>query len=239
MNFDDFNTLSKAQAGSYELGLRAYMVGVFNKMFMALGLTGVVSFLLSTNAQAIFYMKQHSGLMWFLALVGLGISFTLALGLHKMKVSTANGLFWAYAALTGVLFAPILITYTGASIAMAFCSSAALFGGMSLVGYTTRKDLTSLGTFLFVGLIVVVVTALINRFFLHNSALSLAMSAIMVLIFCGFTAHDVQNIKRMYEYAPSNEALSKFAIFGAFQLYLDFINLFSNLLRLIGGSSRD
>lgn len=239
MNFNDFNTLSKAQADSYELGLRAYMIGVFNKMFMALGLTGVVSFLLSTNAQVMLYMKQHSGLMLFLVLAGFGISLILALGLRRMKVSTANGLFWTYAALTGVMFAPIFVAYTGSSIAMAFCSSAALFGGMSLVGYTTKKDLTSLGTFLFVGLIVVIVTSLINRFFLHNSALSLAMSAIMVLIFSGFTAYDVQNIKQWYAQAPSNEMLSKLAIFGAFSLYLDFINLFTNLLRLIGGSSRD
>lgn len=239
MNFNDFNTLSKAQASSYDVGLRAYMIGVFNKMFGALGVTGIVSFLLSTNEQIMRFMFRNISVFWILFFATLGIGLYLVLRLHKMSISTANGLFWAYATLTGISFAPLFVVYTGSNIALAFCSSAALFGGMSLVGYTTKKDLTSLGTFLFVGLIVVLLTSLINRFFLHNSLFSLALSAIMVLIFIGFTAYDVQNIKRMYDYAPSNEALSKFAIFGAFQLYLDFINLFINLLRLIGGSSRD
>ncbi|MBR1944344.1 MAG: Bax inhibitor-1/YccA family protein [Alphaproteobacteria bacterium] len=236
MNFEDFNTISKAQAGSYESGLRAYMVGVFNKMFMALGLTGAISFLLSTNKQAILFMFQHRSILILLALATFGISFTLSLGLHKMKLSTANGLFWAFATLNGIIIAPLLAIYTGSSVAMAFLSSAALFGGMSLVGYTTKKDLTSFGTFLFVGLIVICITSFINFIWLHNSALSMALSAISVLVFCGLTAYNVQHIKRFYEYAPSNEILSKLAVLGAFQLYLDFINLFTNLLRLFGES---
>ncbi len=234
MNFNDFNTVSKAQASSYESGLRAYMIGIFNKMFLALGWTGMVSFLLSTNEQAMRFMFQSKGLMIVLCLAMFGIAMTLAIRLYKMQVSTANGLFWAYATLTGVSLSPIFVIYTGSSISLAFFSSAALFGGMSLIGYTTRKDLTSLGTFVFVGMIVVLITSLVNTFFLHNSGLSLALSAIMVFIFCGLTAYDVQKIKELYNYAPSNESLSKFAIFGAFNLYLDFINLFTHLLRLIG-----
>ena len=234
MNFNDFNTVSKAQANSYESGLRAYMIGIFNKMFMALGWTGVVSFVLSTNDQVMRFMSRSIGLTLVLCFAMFGIAFTLAMRLHKMQVSTANGLFWAYATLTGVSLAPIFIIYTGSSISMAFFSSAALFGGMSLLGYTTKKDLTSFGTFLFVGVIVVAITALVNALFLRNSALSLALSAITVFIFCGLTAYDTQKIKELYNYAPSNEALSKFAIFGAFNLYLDFINLFTHILRLIG-----
>ena len=234
MNFEDFNTVSKSQANSYEAGLRAYMIGIFNKMFMALGLTGAVSFLLSMNAQLMNFMMRSAALSIILCIATFGIAMTFSLRLHKMQVSTANNLFWAFAALTGVSFAPIFLIYTGSSIAMAFFSSAALFGGMSLIGYTTKKDLTSFGTFLFVGLLVVVFTYIINKFFLHNSVLSLTLSAIMVLIFCGLTAYDVQKIKESYNYAPSNEALSKFAIFGAFNLYLDFINLFTYLLRFLG-----
>lgn len=234
MDFNNFNTLSKAQASSYEVGLRAYMISIFNKMFMALGLTGVVSFVLSTNAQFMHFMARSTGLMLLLVLGNLLIAGLFAFRLHKMQVSTANNLFWAFAALTGVSFAPIFLAYTGSSIAMAFFSSAALFGGMSIVGYTTKKDLTSVATFLFIGLIVLALTSLVNHFFLHNSGLSLAISALMIFVFCGLTAYDVQNIKQLYNYAPSNEALAKFAVFGAFQLYLDFINLFQHLLRLMG-----
>ena len=234
MNFEDFNTVSKSQANSYEAGLRAYMIGIFNKMFMALGLTGAVSFLLSMNAQLMNMMSRSIAPSIILCIATFGIAMMFSLRLHKMQVSTANNLFWAFAALTGVSFAPIFLIYTGSSIAMAFFSSAALFGGMSLIGYTTKKDLTSFGTFLFVGLLVVVVTSFINGLFLHNSVLSLALSAIMVLVFCGLTAYDVQKIKELFNYAPSNEALSKFAIFGAFNLYLDFINLFTHLLRFLG-----
>ena len=234
MNFEDFNTVSKAQVNSYEDGLRAYMIGIFNKMFMALGLTGAVSFLISTSEQAMRFVFKNTGMMLLLFFGLFAISFTFALRLHKMQLSTANGLFWAYATLTGVSFAPTFVVYTGSSIAMAFFSTAALFGGMSLVGYTTKRDLTSLGTFLLIGLLVIVGVSILNIFLLHNSTLSLALSAIMVLIFCGLTAYDVQKIKELYNYAPSNEALSKFAVFGAFNLYLDFINLFTNLLILIG-----
>ncbi len=234
MDFNNFNTLSKAQASSYETGLRAYMIGIFNKMFMALGLTGAIAFLLSTNTQFMNLMFRSTAFMILLLFGNLAIAALFAFRLHKMQVSTANNLFWAFATLTGVSFAPIFLAYTGSSIAMAFFSSAALFGGMSIVGYTTKKDLTSFATFLFIGLIVLMITSFINHFFLHNSVLSLAISAIMVFVFCGLTAYDVQNIKQFYNYAPSNEALSKLAIFGAFQLYLDFINLFQHLLRFIG-----
>lgn len=234
MNFEDFNTMSKSRVNSYEEGLRAYMIGIFNKMFMALGLTGAVSYLLSTNEQAMRFMFQNRGIPFLLMIGLLAISFTFVLRLHKMQLSTANGLFWAYAALTGVSFAPIFVVYTGSSIAMAFFSTAALFGGMSLIGYTTKKDLTSFGTFLVIGLMVILVVSLLNTFFFHNSLLSLALSAVMVLIFCGLTAYDVQKIKELYNYAPNNESLSKYAVFGAFNLYLDFINLFTHLLRFIG-----
>lgn len=234
MNFNDFNTLSKAQANSYESGLRAYMIGVFNKMFMALGLTGAVSFILSTNEQLMSYMLRSSGLSILLFIATFGIAMVFSFRLHKMQVSTANNLFWAFAALTGVSFAPIFVVYTGSSIAMAFFSSAALFGGMSLIGYTTKKDLTSIGTFAFVGMIVVFVTFFLNSIFFHNPMLSLVLSAVMVFIFCGLTAYDVQKIKEFYNYAPSNEILSKLAILGAFTLYLDFINLFTYLLRFLG-----
>ena len=128
----------------------------------------------------------------------------------------------------------IFLAFSGVLIAKTFFITASMFGGLSIYGYTTKKDLTSFGTFLFVGVIVVAITALVNALFLRNSALSLALSAITVFIFCGLTAYDTQKIKELYNYAPSNEALSKFAIFGAFNLYLDFINLFTHILRLIG-----
>ena len=228
----NYRNTSRAQSVSYESGLRTYMIGVFNKMFIALAMTGVVAWLIGSNHQALVFLAK--GPMWlcFFALLGLG--FVLPMRLHKMQVSTANNLFLLYSALMSIWISPLIAIYTGASIANAFFSTAVFFGGMSLLGYTTKKDLTSIGTFMFIGLITVCITSVVNHFFFHSSSLSMGLSAISVVIFCGLTAYDVQNIKRFYSYAPDSDSLSKSSIFGAFQLYLDFISIFIHLLQLFG-----
>ena len=235
----DFRTLSKAQANNYELGLRAYMIGVFNKMFVALGITSAVSFLIVSN-QSLLRTFCSGGVMLLCTVATLALGFILPLRLHKMSVSTANNLLLLYSALMGTFLSPVIAMYAGKSIAMAFFTAATFFGGMSLVGYTTKKDLTSLGTFMFVGLIVVVLSSLVNTFFIKSQGFSLALSALSVVIFMGLTAYDLQNIKKAYSIAPSNEALSKISIFGALQLYLDFINIFIHLLQIFGaGENKD
>lgn len=228
----DYRGMMKMNAGSYNEGLRAFMIGVFNKLFISLGITAVVAWYICSNPKIV--MTVMNGPFWLFALVQIGIAIYLPMSLRKMQVSTANNLLWAFSALTGITIAPVLFLYTGSSVAVAFFSSASFFGAMSLVGYTTKKDLTSLGTFLLIGLISITVTSLINIWFLKSSSLSLGISAISILIFAGYTAYDVQNLKKVYANCPDDELLSKVAVFGALQLFLDFINIFLNILRLLG-----
>ena len=228
----DYRGMMKMNAGSYDEGLRAFMIGVFNKLFISLGITTVVAWYICSNPKIV--MSIIRGPFWLLAIAQIGIAFALPMRLQRMQLSTANNLLWAFSALTGVTIAPVLFVYTGESIASAFFSSAAFFGAMSLVGYTTKRDLTSFGTFLLIGLISISVTSLINMWFLKSSSLSLGISAISILIFAGYTAYDVQNLKKVYSRCPDDELLSKVAVFGALQLFLDFINIFLNILRLLG-----
>lgn len=228
----DFQGISKNSAANYNEGLRAYLIGVFNKMFLATGITGAVAWLLGTNPTAMLYLAK--GPMWlcFFALMGLGIY--LPVRLHKISSSTAYNLFLVYSVLMGIWTAPLIGYYTGESVATAFLSAAVFFGVMSVVGYTTKKDLTNLGQFMFIGLITICVTSLLNVLFFKSSGLSIGLSALSIVVFCGLTAYDLQKIKVLYNYAPNDEILSKVSIIGALQLYLDFINIFISLLHLLG-----
>jgi hypothetical protein len=150
-----------------------------------------------------------------------------------MSVTAARTTFLAYAALVGVTFAPLLLVYTGTSVAQVFFITAATFGGMSLWGYTTRRDLTGFGSFLFMGLIGIIIASLVG-FFVKSSMLQWVISVAGVVIFTGLTAYDTQKIKEMYVANDDGTAMGRKAIFGALSLYLDFINLFLMLLRLLG-----
>jgi FtsH-binding integral membrane protein len=171
--------------------------------------------------------------MWVVALSPLAFVLVLSFGINKLSVSTAQIVFWAFAAVMGLSLSSIFLVYTDASIAKVFFITAATFGAMSLWGYTTKRDLTGMGSFLMMGLIGLIIAMVVN-IFLQSSMLEFAISAIGVLIFVGLTAYDTQRIKESYSASFGTDVLAKGAIMGALSLYLDFINLFMMLLRLFG-----
>lgn len=215
-----------------ESGLRKYMISVFNKMFLAMCLTGITAFICVSSSDIMKVMT--GGVSVFLMIVQFGIVIYLGARFNKMSSDKAGALFWIYSAIMGAFLSPIAVVYTGASIANAFFMAACFFAGMSLYGYTTKKDLSSVGSFMRVGLICLILTSVINIFFLKSSGLELGISALLVLIFAGLTAFDVQKITSVYSRADSEEIASKKAIFGALTLYLDFLNMFLAILRLFG-----
>jgi hypothetical protein len=230
----DPRSLTRAQAAQADIdvGLRQYMLRVYNYMTGGLALTGVVAYVVGTTPaflQAIF----GTPLAWVVMLAPLGLVMLFGFRLHRMSVAGAQALFWVFAGLMGLSLSYIFAVYTGASIARVFFITAGTFAGMSLYGYTTNRDLTGVGSFLFMGLIGLVIASIVNLF-LASSALNFALSVIGVLIFTGLTAYDTQRIKSIYSELDGADAAGKKAIMGALQLYLDFINLFVSLLRLFG-----
>ena len=220
-------------------GLRAYMLKVYNLMALGLAITGVAAYLsfqfafadgqLTAFGQAIYV----SPLKWVVMLAPLALVFFLSFRIHTMSVSAAQSTFWAYAALMGLSLSSIFMIYTGQSIVQTFFVTAASFGALSLFGYTTKRDLSGMGSFLVMGLFGLIIASLVNLF-LASSALDFAISAIGVLVFAGLTAWDTQKIKESYFDADSGEVAGRKAIMGALQLYLDFVNLFLFLLRFLG-----
>lgn len=217
-------------------GLRAYMLQVYNYMAAGVAITGVVAYLTFVYASsnpAFAQLIYVSPLKWVVMLAPLGMVFFLSARLHKMSVSGAQTSFWIFAALMGLSLSSIFLVYTGQSMTRVFFISAAAFGGLSLYGYTTRKDLSGWGSFLIMGLIGIIIASLVN-IFLASSALQFAVSVIGVLVFAGLTAYDTQQIKEMYYEGDSTAVAGRKAIGGALRLYLDFINLFLMLLSLFG-----
>lgn len=232
----------------YDANLRSYMVGIYSYMSAALGLTGLVA-IFSAYSQTIIDLlyivtdKQLVGLSpfgWIVAIAPIGISLIFSSGLNKMNILTVQMLFWLYSILLGLSLSSIFLIYTGESIANIFFITAITFGSMSLYGYTTKADLTSLGSFLFMGLIGLIITTLVNLF-LKNSGLTFAISIIGVFIFIGLTAFDTQRIKNIYFVAETNdnELIAKVTIISALVLYLDFINMFMYLLQLFGKRKKE
>jgi len=244
----DFNQRSFTKTvdqATVDEGLRAYMLKVYNYMTTGLLLTGLVAYFFGkasivTNELGqiigitpIGAMLFGSPLKWVVMLAPLGFVFYLSAKINKMSVSSAQITFWIFSAIMGLSLASIFIVYTQASIARVFFISSGTFAAMSLYGYTTKKDLTKLGGFLFMGLIGIIIASLVNLFF-QSSALHFAISVIGVLVFVGLTAYDTQSIKNMYYAGDSESVGGKKALMGALRLYLDFINLFIMLLRLFG-----
>lgn len=233
-------------------GLRAYMLGVYNYMAAGVALTGIVAYLIYSmavttdpastaatlpNGQALtaFGVALYtSPLKWLLFLAPVGFVFFFAFRANSMSVGAARISFWIYAALVGASLSSLLLVFTGNSIANVFFITAATFASLSIWGYTTKRDISGWGSFLFMGLIGVIIAMVVN-IFMQSSAMQFAISVIGVLVFAGFTAYDTQRIKDVYyEVAGNAEAAAKASILGALSLYQDFVGLFVNLLSLMG-----
>ncbi len=238
-----FDTAVGRAATDIDEGLRAYMLRVYNYMAIAVALTGVTALITVNLATSggqmtdLGYAIYQSPLRWVIMLAPLAFVLVLSFGIQKMSVSTARMMFFLYAAVMGVSISWILLVYTGESVVRTFFISAAAFGALSLYGYSTKRDLSAMGSFLIMGLFGLIIAMLVNMF-LQSSAMQFAISAIGVLIFAGLTAWDTQRIKAMYDYVANDETMvGRAAIMGALSLYLDFINLFMFLLHFLG--SRD
>ena len=251
--YNNVDARTRTDTFAYDEGLRAYMIRVYNYMGIGLVLTGVVAYAFFMMAvtgdpsQAV--AKLPNGLMltalgkaiyvswlrWVIAFAPLAIVFLFAARVQQMSAQTAQAVFWAFAALMGLSLSSIFVMYTGASIARIFFITAGTFGAVSLYGYTTKRDLTQLGSFLIMGVIGIVLASIVNAF-LGSTGLQFAISVLAVLIFTGLTAYDTQQLKDNY-FATARggaEALGRAAIMGALALYLDFINIFIALLQLFG-----
>jgi FtsH-binding integral membrane protein len=244
-------TAAGGAAVAIDEGLRAHMVRVYNYMAIGLVITGLAAlgvYSLATTtdaAQAVqpignglfltsFGVALYtSWVMWVVVLAPLALVFFLSFRINSMSVAAAQATFWGYAALLGVSLSTIFLLYTAASITQVFFITAGTFGAMSLWGYTTKRDLTGIGSFLIMGLIGIIIASLVN-IFLASSALSFAISIIGVLVFTGLTAYDTQKIKEQYYAGDDGTVAGRKAIMGALSLYLDFVNLFLMLLRLFG-----
>ena len=250
MEFNKENILNRVKSATkttvvMDEGLRAYMLKVYNFMATGVLLTGIIALLsfkmsvitdssgaisgFTSFGNALFF----SGLKWIVMLAPLGIVFYMSFGINKMSAVKAQTVFWIFAALMGLSLSWILLVYTGVSVARVFFITSATFGAMSIYGYTTKKDLTKLGSFLIMGLIGIIIASLVN-IFLKSYMMYFVISILGVLIFVGLTAYDTQKIKNMYAASDTGELMGKKAIMGALTLYLDFINLFIMLLRLFG-----
>ncbi|HLY46500.1 MAG TPA: Bax inhibitor-1/YccA family protein [Stellaceae bacterium] len=218
-------------AADIDVGLRDYMLRIYNYMASGLALTGIVAYVAAASG---FYAQiAHTPLFFIVLLAPLGLVFWLSYGINRMQASTAQGIFWLYAGLMGLSLGGIFLVYTGASIARVFFITAGTFAAMSLYGYTTQRDLAQFGSFLFMGLIGIIIASLVNMF-IGSTAIQFAISVIGVLVFTGLTAWDTQQIKQMYAENYGSEIATKTAVMGALRLYLDFINLFMMLLQLMG-----
>jgi uncharacterized protein len=218
-------------AAAIDAGLRRYMLSVYNYMAAGLALTGLVAYI--AVATGFYQQIAATPLIWVVMLAPLGAVLFLSFRIERMAIGRAQAVFWGFAAIMGLSLAGILLIYTGTSIARVFFISAGTFAAMSLYGYSTRRDLSRFGSFLFMGLIGIVLASIVNLF-VGSSALQFAISVIGVLLFTGLTAYDTQRIKQVYFDAAATGDLRKPALMGALTLYLDFINLFVMLLQLTG-----
>ncbi len=235
---------SDAASAQIDAGLRSYMLGVYNYMTTALGVTGLVAFgtkmlTTETGPDGATYVNGLGALlfgtpmMWVVALAPLAMVFWLSAGIHRMSVPKAQTLFYVFAGLMGLSLTSVLFVYTGASVARAFFITAGAFSALSLYGYTTKRDLGPLGAFLIIGVFGLILASLVN-IFVQSQGAEFLISIVGVLLFAGLTAYDTQKIKSMYMASDSHEVAQRKSIHGAMALYLDFINMFLMLLRLFG-----
>jgi hypothetical protein len=224
-----------AGQGEFDLGLRQYMLRVYNYMAAGLAVTGIVAYLAADSG--IYQQIARSPLIWLVMFAPLGIVLVFSAGINRMRFSTAQILYWVYAALMGLSLGYIFLRYTHASIVSTFFITASMFLAMSLYGYTTKSDLTRMGSFMVMGLFGIIIAGLVNLF-LGSPAIYFAISIVGVIVFTGLTAWDTQRISQQYYEAGAggSEMVGKAALMGALTLYLDFLNLFLLLLRFFGNS---
>ena len=241
-NFGTFNRApSAADQAAFDVGLRQHMVRVYNYMASGLALSGIVAFGIFSSPQIarLFFEIQGdrvlglNALGWIAIFAPLGLLLLTSFRAGQMSVGAVQAVYWAVTGLMGVSLSLLLFTYTGASVARTFFVTAASFGALSLYGYTTKRDLSAFGKFLFMGLIGLVLASLVNMFF-PSGPMSFIISVAGVLIFSGLIAYDTQKIKEQYAGAWGSDVAEKVAIFGALSLYLDFVNLFQFLMMFLG-----
>jgi len=216
---------------TYDEGLRKHMLSIYNYMCSGVLLTGIVALLAAESG--ITMALAGSGLWFVIALAPLGFILAMSFGLHKMSQSTLQIVFWSFATVMGLSMSTIFLRFTNESIALTFFATAGAFAGLSLWGYTTKKDLSGFGTFLIMGVVGLLIAMLLN-FFLQSGTLALVISVLGVLIFAGLTAWDTQRLKNEYQYVRGTQMAGKAVIMGATSLYLDFVNMFMFLLNLLG-----
>lgn len=231
------NTTQSKTIERVDEGLRQYMIKVYNYMAMGLLVTALAAYVtVSTSLVNMFFTIQGTKVSlsffgWVITFAPLAMVLFFNRALNKSPISTVRAFFWGFSTLMGMSLAPILLIYTGASISRIFLITAAMFGGMSLYGYTTKKDLTSIGSFLYMGLLGVIIASIANLFF-KSPGMSYVVSLITVVVFVGLTAYDTQKIREMY--SEDEDTRERSVVYGALSIYLDFINLFLALLRLFG-----
>lgn len=218
-------------AATSDQGLRRYMLSIYNYMASGVLLSGVVAMLFASSGMA--YQMMMTPMRWVIALAPLAFIMVFSFGFNRMQTSTMQALFWVFSVAMGLSLSSIFLVYTGPSIASTFFATAGAFAGLSLYGYTTKRNLSAMGSFMMMGLFGIIIAMLIN-FFLQSSALSLAISILGVVIFAGLTAWDTQKLRDTYYHVAGTEMVGKVVIMGALNLYLDFINLFMFLLRFMG-----
>jgi FtsH-binding integral membrane protein len=219
-------------AAVFDQGLRSYMLGIYNYMASAVALSGIVALLVAGSpmlTQAIF----GTPLKWVVMLAPIGFVMLMSFRFEKMSKTALMACFWVFAALMGASLASILLVFTGASVARAFFVAAAMFAGISIYGYTTKADLSKMGTFLIMGLIGVVIAGLVN-IFMQSSMMQFVISVASVVVFTGLTAWDTQRLKDTYGETYGTQMQDKVAIMGALSLYLNFVNIFQALVSLFG-----
>ena len=219
-----------------DAGLRSYMLSIYNYMTSGILLTGVVALLFAQSGMAAQIMFGPGLLKYLIIFSPLVIVIAMSFGMQKFSTAALQAMFWGFALLMGLSMSTVFLVYTGESIALAFFSTAAAFAGLSLFGYTTRKDLTGWGSFLIMGVFGLIVASVLN-IFLQSSVMGLVISYAAVLIFAGLTAYDTQRLKSTYAHVAGTDMLGKVVIMGALSLYLNFINMFQALLSIMG--SRD
>ena len=246
----DYQQRATQATPAIDEGLRNYMLQVYNYMASGLALTGLVAYMLyqaiggsnieimnggiTGNGMTDLGMALYSGPMrWIIALSPLAVVLYMSFGIRGMSAARAQTMFWVFSFLMGLSLSTIFLIYTGVSITRVFFITSVTFGAMSIYGYTTKRDLTGMGSFLFMGLIGIIIASIVN-IWIGSERMDWIISVLGVLIFVGLTAYDTQKIKNMYTAYDSGEVAAKKAIMGALTLYLDFINLFIMLLRLFG-----
>lgn len=236
MQDNRFMNASAAQAASIDVGLRAYMLGVYNHMTTALALTGFAAFATKWAVLSVPGVGQllfGSPLAYVIMFAPLGMVLWLSVRINKMSAPKARNLFYIYAAIMGISLSTILLAYTGSSVARAFFITAGAFAGLSIYGYTTKRNLSALGSFLIIGVVGLLLASIAN-IFIGSTQMEFLISIVGVFLFAGLTAYDTQRIKSMYSAGDDASVAGRKSIFGALMLYLDFINMFLFLVRLIG-----